>query len=153
MQTARFPVITATDVLRLFRTQACPKIPDIKVCCLHLYVKGNSLIDGLAVSSLSASIFAECAEHVFSNGHRVSNCIFSLGVPYFLTVLSEKDFKTLLVLNKNDTIPLSQITVRSGWRSTEKYHLDEFLNWSLEVSEAERCFRNPLIQGISARCS
>lgn len=79
---------------------------------------------------------------VSSNGHRVSSCIFTLGAPYFLTVLSERDFKAWLVLNKNDIIPLSQITVRSGWRSTEKYHLGEFLNWSLEVSEAERCFRS-----------
>lgn len=74
---------------------------------------------------------------MLSNGHRVSNCIFTLGAPYFLTILNERDFKASLVLNKKDTILLSQITVRSGWRPTEKYHLGEFLNWSLEVSEAE----------------
>lgn len=121
-------------------------------CWLHLYVKGNSLLDGLAVSSLSALICAECAEHRLVL-QWPEFPIFTLEASYFLTAVSERDFKASLVLNKNVTVSLSQVTVRSGWRSTEKYHLGEFLNWSFEFSEAERCFRYPLIQEISARCT
>lgn len=77
---------------------------------------------------------------MFSDGHGVTNCIFSLGPPYFLTVLSERTLKASLVLNKMTPFLCPKITVRSGWRSTEKQHLVmEFLYWSLEVSEAERC--------------
>lgn len=159
VQTTRFPTIIVIDVLWLFRrTSLSKKPPDIKLCCLHFYVMGNSLIDGAekteCIFLINCNICRMCRTQIHSPMDTELPIVF---LPwwqlFFFTVLNERDFKASLILVKKENILLSQIMVRSRLKPTEKHHLGEVLNWSLEISEAERCFRYPLNQGISGRCT
>lgn len=69
--------------------QAYLKKTGIKLCCLHFYVTGNSLIDGAEKKGVYLPYQLQYLQNVqntnmFSNGHKAANSVFTLVATYFL---------------------------------------------------------------------